>query len=85
MCVRACVCVCVCVYVYVCVCVLKLFEGLKTWEENKQLEILVMTRLGVTRVETMGIMQWVAIGPFEVVCVAKNAVVIGRMCYIMTH
>ena len=40
----------------------------------------MVSRLGVTRAESMGIVQRVPIGPSEAVCRAKDAVVIGRVC-----
>lgn len=39
----------------------------------------------MTMVETMGIVQSVAIGLFEVVCKAKDIVAIGKVCYIVTR
>ena len=39
----------------------------------------MVNRLGVTRVETMGIVQRVPIGPFEGICRAKDGVVIRRV------
>ena len=38
-----------------------------------------MSRLGATRVETMGI------GTFDAVCRANDALVIGRIYYIVTY
>ena len=69
----------------ICGGILKSFEGLKTWWWSRQWEILVVSILGVMRVETMRIVQWVAIGRFEVVCIGKSVAVIGRVCYIVTH
>ena len=45
----------------------------------------MVNRLRVTRVKTMGIVKSAAIGPFEMVFMAKDAVVIGRVCYVVTQ
>ena len=45
-----------------------------------------MTRLGMTRVEIMRIVQWVATGPFEAVCGATAVLIIGKVYYyIVAH
>lgn len=45
-----------------------------------------MTRLGMAMVEIMGIVQLVAIGPFEEVCGAKTVLIIEKVYYhIVTH
>ena len=69
----------------ICGGVLKSFEGLKTWGWSRQWEILVVIRLGLTRAEILGIVQWVTIVPCEAVCGAKDDVVRGKVCYIVTH
>ena len=52
---------------------------------SRQWKILVVNGLGVRMVETTEIVKWVAVVLFVVVCRAKDAVVIGRVCYIVTH
>ena len=52
---------------------------------SRQWKILVVNGLEGRMVETMEIVQWVTLVPYEVVCRAKDAVVIGRVCYIVTH
>ena len=64
----------------------KSLEGFKTWGRSRQWEILVVTRLGMAMVEIMGIVQLVAIGPFEEVCGAKTVLIIEKVYYhIVTH
>ena len=52
---------------------------------SMQEDILALIRLKVTRIATTETVQWAAIGLFEVVCEARDAVAIKGVCYIATY